>query len=80
LRRVGATLRTDAALGRLAIGGLIGEDRIRVYADGRFEGLATLRPEMQIAAPGDASGAATLCGSGGLQHACCVDLPVRIAA
>jgi hypothetical protein len=47
------------------IGGLLGEGRIRVYADGRFEGLATLRPEMQVAAPGTPPGAATLCGSGG---------------
>ncbi len=29
----------------MALGALLGETRLRVYADGRIEGLATLAPE-----------------------------------
>ena len=50
LRDLGATLRADVALGRLAFGGLLGESRLRVYADGRIERSAALTPEM-LAAP-----------------------------
>ncbi len=64
LRNVEATIRADVALGRLALGGLLGENRVRVYADGRIEGLATLSPEL-LAAPERAPGAARLGGSGG---------------
>jgi Resolvase, N terminal domain len=56
--------RSDVALGRLALGGLLGENWVRVYADGRIEGLATLSPET-LAAPRVAPGAARLGGSGG---------------
>ncbi len=41
-----ATLKADVAMGRLALGGLLGDQRLRVYRDGRIEGVATLRPEM----------------------------------
>ena len=44
------TLRSDVARGRLALGGLLGGERLRVYADGRIEGFAHLTPEM-VAAP-----------------------------
>lgn len=64
LRNVEATIRADVALGRLALGGLLGENRVRVYADGRIEGLATLSAEL-LAAPERAPGAASLGGSGG---------------
>ncbi len=50
LRDLEATLRADVARGRLALGGLLGESRLRVYADGRIEGAASLTPEM-LAAP-----------------------------
>ncbi len=33
-------------MGRLALGGLFGDKRLRVYPDGRIEGTATLSPEM----------------------------------
>jgi len=79
LREIEATLKADVPLGRLALGGLLGESRPRVYRDGRIEGLAALGAEMPRA-PGRSPGALSLGGSGGLQHACCVDLPVRIAA
>jgi len=51
LREIAATLRADVALGRLALGGLLGDERLRVYRDGRIEGVAVLRPET-LAAPG----------------------------
>jgi len=79
LRNVEAMIRSDVALGRLALGGLLAESRLRVYADGRIEGLATLSPET-LAAPEVTPEAARPGGSGGLLHACCVDLRVRIAA
>jgi hypothetical protein len=46
LRDLEATLRADVAMGRLAIGGLLGDQRLRVYRDGRIEGALMLRPEM----------------------------------
>jgi hypothetical protein len=64
LRNVEAAIRADVSLGRLALGGLLGENRVRVYADGRIEGLAKLSPET-LAAPRVAPGAASLGGSGG---------------
>src|SRR4029450_10927187 len=45
-----ATLRADTARGRLALDGLFGEQRLRVYSDGRIEGSAALTPET-LAAP-----------------------------
>ena len=46
LRELEKTLKADVALGRLAIGGLLGDQRLRVYRDGRIEGALMLRPEM----------------------------------
>ena len=46
LHDIEATLRGDLARGRLALGGLLGDRRLRVYRDGRIEGFATLTPEM----------------------------------
>ena len=45
LREIESTLRADVSRGRKALGALLGETRLRVYADGRIEGLATLAPE-----------------------------------
>jgi len=67
LRAIEETLRADVALSRLALGALLGDGRIRVYRDGRIEGLATLGPDT-LAAPRGRPGAASLGGSGGLQH------------
>ena len=64
LRAIEATLRADAALSRLALRTLLGDRRIRVYRDGRIEGLATLAPET-LTAPRRSPGAASLGGSGG---------------
>ena len=50
LREIESTIKADVPLGRLALGGLLGEDRLRVYQDGRIEGAAILSPEM-LAAP-----------------------------
>ena len=55
LRDLKATLRADVGLGHLTLGGLLGEDRLRVYADGRIEGTATLRPGT-LSAPRRTSG------------------------
>jgi hypothetical protein len=38
LRDIGATLRADVPSGRLALGALLGDRRIRIYRDGRIEG------------------------------------------
>ena len=45
LREIESTLRADVPRGRMALGALLGETRLRVYADGRIEGVATLAPE-----------------------------------
>ena len=44
-------LKADVSRGRLALGSLLDEKRLRVYPGGRIEGLATLRAN-EIAAPG----------------------------
>lgn len=64
LRALEDTLRADVGLSRLALGSFLGDQRIRVYRDGRIEGLATLAPEA-LAAPMGHPGAASLGGSGG---------------
>ena len=38
LRSIEETLRADLAAGRLVLGALLGERRLRVYRDGRIEG------------------------------------------
>ena len=50
LRDISAALKAAPPLGRMALGSLLGDSRLRVYADGRIEGLATLNPET-VAAP-----------------------------
>jgi DNA invertase Pin-like site-specific DNA recombinase len=45
LRDLDVTLGADLARGRLALGSLLDGERIRVYADGRMEGLARLAAE-----------------------------------
>jgi hypothetical protein len=50
LREIEATIRADVAGGRLALGALLGERRIRVYRDGRIEGALALEPEMKLPA------------------------------
>ena len=55
LREIEATLQGDATQGRLVLGALLGDRRLRVYADGRFEGSATLSPEL-LAAPRQSRG------------------------
>jgi hypothetical protein len=57
LRELEATLMADVAQGRLALGGLLGGQRLRVYRDGRIEGSAILAPEM-LRAPRTSSGPA----------------------
>ena len=54
LRDLRASLTADTGLGRLALGALLGQDRLRIYKDGRIEGTATLRPET-LWAPREAS-------------------------
>ena len=64
LREIEATLKADVPLGRLPLGGLFGEKRLRVYRDGRIDGFAMLGPEMPRA-PKRSPGALSLGGSGG---------------
>jgi hypothetical protein len=49
------TLERDVAQSRMALGALLGEDRLRIYADGRIEGAAMLEPEMKLPAPSGSS-------------------------
>jgi hypothetical protein len=49
-REFEATLKAGVTRGRLALGGLLGNPRLRVYRNARIEGAATLSPEM-FAAP-----------------------------
>ena len=55
LQDIESTLRTDTPGARLALGALLGDERLRIHADGRIEGTATLAPEL-FAAPGKAQG------------------------
>ena len=54
LRDINAALKADVGLGRMALGSLLGDSRLRVHADGRIDGLATPDPET-VAAPRRAS-------------------------
>jgi hypothetical protein len=45
LRDLEATLRADVPRGRLALGTLLDGKRLRIYAHGRIEGVATLTSE-----------------------------------
>ena len=45
LRDLEGTLRSDVAHGRLVLGSLFGEHRLRVHRDGRIEGFARLTPD-----------------------------------
>jgi hypothetical protein len=51
LRDLEATFKADIARGRLARGGLLANERLRIYQDGRIEGAATRSPET-LQAPG----------------------------
>lgn len=64
LREIGATLRSEVASGRLALGALLGDRRIRIYRDGRIEGAAEVAIDA-LPAPSRALGAGSLGGSGG---------------
>jgi hypothetical protein len=46
LRALETTLTVDVAMGRLALGELLGNPRLRVYRDGRIEGALMLRSEI----------------------------------
>ena len=46
LEAIEQTLLADVAQGRMALGALLGDRRLRVYEDGRIEGVAVLEPEM----------------------------------
>ncbi|MBW2668070.1 MAG: hypothetical protein JRE13_17405 [Deltaproteobacteria bacterium] len=54
-RDIETTLTAGIVGGRLALGGLLGNERLRVYQDGRIEGMALLEPE-DTAAPRRTSG------------------------
>ena len=50
LEEIERTLLADVAQGRMALGALLGDRRLRAYEDGRIERVAVLEPEM-LAAP-----------------------------
>ena len=64
LREIGDTLRADLAHGRLALGALLGDRRIRIYRDGRIEGAVAVAAG-ELPAARSALGAGSLGGSGG---------------
>jgi hypothetical protein len=76
LRDLEKTLKADVALGRLALGGLLGDERLRVYRDGRIEGALMLRPEM-LRAPKRTPGPTDSVVAGGCYDTVC-DLPVAL--
>jgi hypothetical protein len=45
LQELESTIMADVPRGRLALGGLLDGERLRIYADGRMDGTATLAPE-----------------------------------
>jgi len=73
LRDISAALKADPTLGRMALGSLLGDSRLRVYADGRIEGLATLDPR-NSRGPEVSLRAATVGGSGGALRPCPVEV------
>jgi len=77
LREIEVTLKADVARGRLALGGLLGNQRLRVYKDGRIEGSATLSPET-IAAPKRASEPRVRVVAGGRFGTCTPGLGTRL--
>jgi hypothetical protein len=54
LGEIETTLLADVAQGRMALGALLGDRRLRIYRDGRIEGGATLSPEI-LRAPRETS-------------------------
>jgi hypothetical protein len=75
LQEIEATLKSDIALGRLALGGLLGDQRLRVYQDGRIEGAAILAPEM-LRAPRRTSEPADSVVAGGRNVRVCAPVTV----
>ena len=51
LREIESTLRADVPRGRMALGALLGETRLRVYADERVEGLGIEALSLETLAP-----------------------------
>jgi hypothetical protein len=70
-----ATLKSDIARGRLALSGLLGDQRLRIYRNGRIEGSAILAPEM-LRAPRMTSRPADRDVAGGRYARVCA--PVRV--
>jgi hypothetical protein len=51
MQELESVLSRDVAQGRLALGALLGGERLRVYSDGRIEGSAILRPNKEPPEP-----------------------------
>lgn len=65
LQAIEATLRADLAAGRLTLGALFGQERLRVHRDGRIEGVATIQPDEKLPASPRSARAGSCVGSGG---------------
>jgi len=76
LQEFESTIMADVPLGRLALGGLIGDDRLRIYADGRIEGAVTLAPEALHPPKRAASGGADRVVAGGRYARVCLPVPI----
>ncbi|MDH3213837.1 MAG: hypothetical protein OEM05_15255 [Myxococcales bacterium] len=72
------TLRGDIARGRLALGGLFGEQRLRVYGDGRIEGDATLSPETLRAPRRTSEPSDSVVAGGRYARVCGFPVPLRL--
>jgi len=64
-------------LGRLALGGLLSDQRLRIYRDGRIEGSAILAPEM-LRAPRTTSEPADSVVAGGRYARVCLPAPLLL--
>ena len=51
LQNIEKTLQADLAQGRLALGALLGDQRLRVHRDGAIEGAVRIQPEEKLPVP-----------------------------
>ena len=77
LEEIERTLLVAVAQGRMALGALLGNRRLRVYEDGRIEGVAVLEPEMLAAPKRTSEPRVSVVAGEGFAPGC--GLPIRLA-
>jgi hypothetical protein len=78
LRDLEATLKADVATSRLALGGLLGDQRLKVYRDGQIEGVATLSPETLQAPRRTLEPADSVVAGARYARVCTLPVPLRL--